>query len=150
MTQESWCFEIFVDNSNQDSVSSQTLELDQYQTFENHIDNFASYHFSEIELKHRCDSNPQFGDTIPLFESMLTPVALPDLNHISEPTLISLIVNLELESPILQSHISLMGTKCEPQFFDLDPIFYPISTRKLLLDFSQISESVLIPVFFNL
>ena len=26
------------DNSNQDSISSQPLELDQYQIFENHID----------------------------------------------------------------------------------------------------------------
>jgi len=63
LAQESWCFGSF----NQNSISSQPLELDQYQSFENRIDNLASYHFNEIELEHSCDPDPQFGDSILFF-----------------------------------------------------------------------------------
>ena len=47
---------------------------------------------------------------------------------------------------ILQSHIPLMRTACEPQFFDLDPILEPNLTLKFLLDLNQIFKSVLVPV----
>ena len=76
-TQESWCLESF----NQDSISS---HLDQYQTF----DKLTSYYFNKIELEHECNTDPQFCDLIPIFESLLTPIFLSDLNHISEQTLI--------------------------------------------------------------
>ena len=62
LTQESWYSESF----NQDSVSSQPLELDQYQSFENHINNLTSYHFSEIKLEHECDPEPQFSNSVPI------------------------------------------------------------------------------------
>ena len=45
--EESW----YLENFNQDSISPQNFKLDQYQL----IDKFASFHFSEIELKHECD-----------------------------------------------------------------------------------------------
>ena len=51
---------------------------------------------------------------------MLTPVSLPDLDPISEPTLIHVLIEFEHEPPILDSHILLLGNKCEPQFYDLD------------------------------
>jgi len=45
--QESWYLEDF----DQDSISSQNLELNQYQP----IDELASFHFNEIELDHECE-----------------------------------------------------------------------------------------------
>ena len=48
--QESWYFEDF----DQDSVSPQSLELDQYQP----IDKLASFHFNKIEFEHECDPDP--------------------------------------------------------------------------------------------
>ena len=53
----------------------QHIELDQYHTFESFNDKLTSSHFYEIELRQECDFNPH------------TPVIL------------------ELESPILGSHI---------------------------------------------
>ena len=44
---------------------------------------------------------------------MLTLISLPDLDPISEPTLIPVPINLEHESPILESHIRLMEKECE-------------------------------------
>ena len=109
LAQESWCFESF----NQYSISSQPLELDQYQSFKNRIDNLVSYHFNKIELEHECEPELPVNDSVPNFESMLTPVLLPDSNHISESVLIPMPVNLELESPILH-HILLTKNECEP------------------------------------
>jgi len=45
--QESW----YLEDSDQDSISPQNLELDQYQ----HIDELASFHFHEIELDYECE-----------------------------------------------------------------------------------------------
>jgi len=74
------------------------------------IDNF---HFKDIELEHECDPNPQLCDSIPNFDSVLTPVSLLDLDHILEPTLIPVPINLDYESLILKSHILLMRKECE-------------------------------------
>ena len=71
--QESLCLE----NFNQDSISLHHLELDQYQT----IHKLASFHFNEVELDWECDTDPQFCDSVPLFESILTPVFLSDLDE---------------------------------------------------------------------
>ena len=71
LAQESCCFE------NQDLIPSHNLELDQYSTF----DRLASYHFNEIELEYECYLDHQLCDSIPIFEYMLTPVSLPDLNQ---------------------------------------------------------------------
>ena len=73
----------------------------------------ASFHFNEIELDHECEPDPQLCDSVSIFESMLTPVILPNLDQFSEPTFIPVPINLEIESPILDSHIPLMGKECE-------------------------------------
>ena len=43
-----------------------------------------------------------------------------DLGPISKPTLTSLPLELEHESLILDSHISLLEKECELEFYDLD------------------------------
>ena len=48
--QESWYLEDF----DQDSISLQNLELDQYQP----IDKLTSFHFNEIELEYECELDP--------------------------------------------------------------------------------------------
>jgi len=58
--QKSLCLENFY----QDSISSHHPELDQYQT----IYELASFYFNEIELDYECDTNPQFCDSVSLFD----------------------------------------------------------------------------------
>jgi len=136
-TEGSWCLESY----NQDSISSHHLQLNQYKS----LDKLASFHFNEIELEHECDPDLQFSDSVPNFKSRLTPVTLSDLDHLLEPTLNPVLINLELESLILQSHISLLENECELQFFDLDPTLESKSTLEPKLDLSHIPKSVLIP-----
>ena len=78
--QESW----YLEDYNQDSISLQNFELDQYQP----IDKLASFHFNEIELEDECDTDSQYCDSVPLFESMLTSVSLPGLDLIPKSILI--------------------------------------------------------------
>ena len=59
--QESWYLEGF----DQDSISPQNFELDQYQP----IDELASFHFNEIKLGDKCDTNSQCCDSVSLFKS---------------------------------------------------------------------------------
>ena len=73
--QESWCLGDF----NQKSISSHKLELDQFQI----LDKLASFPFNEIELKCECDPNSQPCDSVPIFESILTPIFLPNLDQFS-------------------------------------------------------------------
>ena len=54
-------------------IQFQNLELNQYQP----IDELASFHFNEIKLDYKCEPDPQFCDSVPIFESRLTPVFLP-------------------------------------------------------------------------
>ena len=140
LTKNHGILEIF----NQDSISPHNFELDQYQP----IDKLASFHFNEIELEDECDTDFQCCDSISLFESMLTPVSLPDSDLISKPTLIPIPIDLEHEPPILDSHIPLLGNKCELEFYDLDQTHKPTPTLKLKLDLSFIPESVSVPVPF--
>jgi len=105
----------------------------------------ASFSFNEIELECECDPDPQPCDSVSIFESMLTPVSLPNLNQFSEPTFISIPIHLEIEAPILDSHIPLLGRECESQFFDLDPIIEPIPTLEPEVDFIEL---VLVPELF--
>ena len=65
-------------------ISSHNHELDQYSSF----DKLASHHFNKIGLEYECDLDPQFCDSVPNFEFMLTHVSLPDLDYIVELTLI--------------------------------------------------------------
>ena len=80
IVEESWYFEDY----DQDSISPQNFELDQYQT----IDKLASFYFNEIELEDECGTNFQCCDSVSLFESMLTLVSLPELDPILMATLI--------------------------------------------------------------
>jgi len=129
---------------NSASISEHTFELDQSPSYESHLDMLASYPFLEIELHHECDPEPHVSDSISLFDSIMTPVSLPDFFSISESTLNPAPVHREMESPISYDHTSLMGKVCEYQFFGLDPVFEPISTLIVdsRLDLSQLPESV--------
>ena len=68
-SQESYYF------GNQDSISANPLKLDQTPSFENHIDILASYPFLEIELELESDPEPQVGNSISLFDSIMIPVS---------------------------------------------------------------------------
>ena len=88
----------------QDSILSQSLELDQYQP----IEQMASFYFNEIELGHECDPDLQLCDWISIFESMLILISLPKFDPFSEPILIPVPIDFELEPPTLDSHIPLL------------------------------------------
>ena len=60
---------------------------------------------------------------------------IPNLNPFSELALNSVLIDLENESPILDSHISLMRNEYEFKFFDLEPTIEPKSTLEPKLDF---------------
>ena len=109
----------------------------------------ASYYFNKIELKHECDPDLQFCDSVLNFESTL-PLHNPTrFEPYPDPTLIHAPINLKLEFPILQSHILLMENECKPQLFYLDPTLDPISTLEPLLDLNQFPKSILVPLPFN-
>ena len=83
------------------------IELGQFHTFECPIDKLVSSYFYEIELNEECDLDSQICDPVQISELILTPVLLPNLSNILESVLVSIPVILELESPILESHIPL-------------------------------------------
>ena len=95
----------------------------------------AKFSFNEIELGCECDPDPQACDLVSIFECIVTLVSLPNLDQFSELTFTYVPINLEIESPILDSHISLLGKECESPFFDLDPIIEPIPTLEPKDDF---------------
>ena len=92
----------------------------------------ASFNFNKIELDYECEPDPQLCDSVSIFESMFTPVFLPNLDQFPEPTFIPIPINLEIESPILDSHIPLMEKECEltlepkVDFFELVLVSEPI------------------------
>jgi len=102
----------------------------------------ASYPFPQIEIELESDPKPQVGNFISHFDSIMTPVSLPDFFSIPESTLNPIPVHLEIESPISYDHTSLMGKVCEHQFFNLYPNFEPTSTLIVdsRLDLSQNSR----------
>jgi len=77
--QELWYFEDF----DQDSISPQKLQLDQYQP----IDEYASFHFNEIELDYEYKLDSRLCDLVPISEYMLTLVFLSNLDQFPKPTL---------------------------------------------------------------
>ena len=97
----------------------------------------ASFPFNKIELECECDPDPQ-PYSVFIFESMLTPVFLLNLDQFPEPTFILVPIDLEMESPILDSHIPLMRKECEFQFLDLDSILAPKLTLEPKVDFSEL------------
>ena len=76
------------------------FDLDQTLTFENLIDSLASYPFSEIELEHEYDPEPQLGNSISLPDSIMTEVFLPDFKLFPESTLDYVPIHREIELPI--------------------------------------------------
>jgi len=98
----------------------------------------VSFPFNKIELECEYDPDPQLYDLVPNFESMLTLVSLPSLDPFPELTLIPVPIDLEIESPILGSHIPLMKNECEFNFFDLEPTIEPKPTLEPKLDFSEL------------
>ena len=100
------------------SISSYQPELDQHHI----LDSLASYSFLEIELEIESDSEPQVGNSISLFVSIMTLISLPDFFSIPESTLNLVSIHREIESPISYNHTSLMEKVCEHQFFGLDPV----------------------------
>jgi len=124
-TDESWC----LGDPDQNSISSHQRELDQSQP----IDKLASFNFNEIELDCECEPDPQLYDLLSNFESMLTPVSLPNLDPIPEPTLIPVPVYYKIGSSILGNHIHLMDH--ELKFFDLEPTFESNPTLEPKFDF---------------
>ena len=86
-------------DENQDSISLHPFE--HAKNFENCLDILASYPFTEIELELESDPEPQVGNSISLFDSIMTPVSLPDFFTIPESTLNPVLVHREIESPNL-------------------------------------------------
>ena len=58
---ESW----YLGDFNQDAISPQNFELDRYQA----IEKLTSFHFNEIELEDKCDTDSQCCDSVSLYES---------------------------------------------------------------------------------
>jgi len=73
---------------------------------------------------------------------MLTPIFLPNLDQFPEPTFISVPIDREMESPILDSHIPLMEKVYEFQFLDLDSTLEPKLTLEPKVEFFEL---VLVP-----
>ena len=116
-TKESW----YLGDFNQDSILSHHLEIEQFQTF----DTLASFHFNEIELDCECERDPQLCNLVSNFEFMLTPISLPNLGPIIEPTLIPIPIDFEIKPLILDNHILLMDHECELIFLYLDSTLGP-------------------------
>jgi len=92
-TKESCHFE------NPASISLYQPKLDQHHI----LDNLTSYPIPEIELEDEYEPELQFSDSIPVLESISTPVVLPKLSDVLEPVLIPIIP--EPESIISPIHI---------------------------------------------
>ena len=101
--QESWYLKDF----DQDLISPQNLELDQYQP----IDKLVILHFNKIELDYECEPDPQPCDSVFIFKSILSPISLPNLDQFLEPIFIHVPINLEIESSHLDSHIPFDGKR---------------------------------------
>ena len=68
----------------------------------------ASYPFYEIELEHECDPETQLGNSIPLPDSIMTPVSSPDFNHFPDSIFDTVPIHREIELPIFyDSHLEL-------------------------------------------
>ena len=100
----------------------------------------ASFYFNEYELDYKCEPGPQLCDSVSIFESML--ILLSNLDQFPKLTFIPVPIDLEIESPILDSHIPLMGKECEFQFLDLDSTLESKLTLDPKVDFPEL---VLVP-----
>jgi len=98
----------------------------------------SSFHFNKIKLEHECDPDPQLCDSIQIFESMLILVSLLKLDPFPELTLIPVSISFEIEPPLLDSHISLIGKECEIEFFYLDSTLEPKPILEPKVDFPEL------------
>ena len=73
------------------------LNLTNIKHFENHVDILASYLFSGIELEHEYDPEPQLGNSVSLFDSMLTLVSLPHFKYFLKSALNPVPIHREIE-----------------------------------------------------
>ena len=64
----------------------------------------ASYPFPEIELENEYDPESQLGDSIPLPDSIMTLISLPDFNPFPGSTLDHVPIHREIKSPIFYDH----------------------------------------------
>ena len=102
LDKDSCCFR------NQDSILAHPLKLEQTSNFENPIDILANYPFPEIALEDEYDPETQLGNSIPLSDSIMTPVSSPDCNPFSESIFDPVPVHREIKSPIFyDQHIEL-------------------------------------------
>ena len=60
----------------------------------------ASYPLSEIDLEHECDPELQLDNSIPLLDSIMTPMPLLNFNPFPESVLDHVPVHHEIELPI--------------------------------------------------
>ena len=84
---------------NQDPISLHPFGL--VQNFKNRLDISASYPFFKIELEHKYDLDPSVGNSISLFNSIMTPASLPDYFHIPQSTLNPVPVHHEMNHQYL-------------------------------------------------
>ena len=101
--QESWYLGYF----NQNSIPSQHIELDQSWT----IDKLASFHFKKIELEYEYDPDPQLCDSI--YWIYVDSGIFTQFGPISWANIYSRTHKSEIETPNLDSFISLIGKECE-------------------------------------
>ena len=79
---------------------------------------------------------------------MLTLVSLFNFDPIFEQTLIPVPIHYEHKSPIFDSHVQLLETECEFQFFNLDQTLEPNLVVEPKLDLSQFYDSALVSIPF--
>jgi len=64
----------------------------------------GKFSFNEIKLDYECELDPQLYDSVSIFESMLTPVFLPNLDQILEPTFIPVPIGLNHQFWLVTFH----------------------------------------------
>jgi len=116
-----------------------------------------SYSFPEIELEHEYDLEPQLGNSIPLPDSIITLISLPDFNPFPESALDPVLVHHEIESPIFydqQIELDQYHTFENPIDKLASSLFYEIELKEecdpdyQICDPVQISESIFTPLCY--
>ena len=101
----------------------------------NPLTNWQVFILMRLNLIMNVNPMPNFVIQFFIFESILTPVFLPNLDQIAKPIFIPVSINLEIESLNLDSHIPLMEKEYEFQFFDLESTLESKSTLNIKLIF---------------
>jgi len=115
----------------------------------------ASFPFPEIELEHDYDPEPQLYNSIPLSDSIMTEVFLPDFRPFPESVLDLVPIYREIKSPIFydqQIELDHFHTFESPIDKLASSYFYEIELRQecdfnpQIYDLVQIPESILTPI----